>query len=487
MKRLAAVFCAVFVLALCLGAAASVSVAGQKELPRLHGEIQLGSREEAAGVTLTQDVVLEGHMEWSFSYDAATGRDDASTRWSMAELYEPRQRSEPYVGASLESYSMGGSWSGPSDRFDLAGLDVFDDGALEEILREAASNAAGSGRWSGSVRLNDYTDRLYFEANSYAVLDAATGEYPDWLPESFAVPLDEEVTLQVELYITDDGGSYEVFPSEGPFYQSLSDSVYASDGNLYLLLSTLEYDQAGGCAAADSSLVPGGAWGLYRIPASAPEASEGRYGYTSAGCSADFGSAENVYPLEAEVQAVCLEESASGRELLLFTVEDGALRLTVYPLYGGEGVQSTTVLSAEEAARLEMDLEWMCGHGAVEVLEDAVLLDSEEHIAAVEFEDGRAVGTAALYSRPEYPEHVARGGEEWTDVYESRYAYEGGRLYVLDKISYYAEGSWYMEALRLTAYRGGECVYSEWMENGLGSGSFYSGINMDDIRLEVSG
>ena len=44
-----------------------------------------------------------------------------------------------------------------------------------------------------------------------------------------------------------------------------------------------------------------------------------------------------------------------------------------------------------------------------------------------------------------------------------------------------------MEALRLTAYRGGECVYSEWMENGLGSGSFYSGINMDDIRLEVSG
>ena len=175
MKRLAAVFCAVFVLALCLGAAASVSVAGQKELPRLHGEIQLGSREEVSGVTLTQDVVFEGHMEWSFSYDAATGRDDASNRWSMAELYEPRQRSEPYVGASLESYSMGGSWSGPIDRFDLAALDVFDDGALEEILREAASNAAGSGRWSGSVRLNDYADRIYFEANSYAVLDAATG------------------------------------------------------------------------------------------------------------------------------------------------------------------------------------------------------------------------------------------------------------------------------------------------------------------------
>ena len=66
-------------------------------------------------------------------------------------------------------------------------------------------------------------------------------------------------------------------------------------------------------------------------------------------------------------------------------------------------MQRTTVLSAEEAARLEMDLEWMCGHGAVEVLEDAVLLDSEEYIAAVEFEDGRAAGTAVLYARPEYP------------------------------------------------------------------------------------
>ena len=449
MKFAKRVFALLAVLALAVLAAGNLLLWPQRNDLKLDGEVLYGERADAAGVRLSYDRELESHLNWSIDYDLGTGEQTMQSDWTLkGDGREGTSPVEPQISLTINMGSNSHSWhSGEPDFYSEYVYDVYAD--MVEMAGDAET-------YTRRLRLNDYTDIMPVTAeihgtNVYEDLYEYTFDYD--VSEYFPIPLPEEVWMEVMLERGVDGSrlSIEFLDSQyiGGVYDS---SLCAADGNLYIKFCVR--DEEG--ALLDGSRMPGGSWGVYRIP-----------------CEDDtirLSGMELVYAIGEEVQGEALLLSEDRERLLIFTAEDDALYLNVMDAGSGELLQRQLLLLVGSDWSFDESYTLADATSGADVTPvDGYYVLNVGSVLQV-LSEGGGLYTPLLTvdaSNPPAPEryenedcYVRSGGNVF-------YATDGERLVVLNNSSVddYSdpENSTMTDYLRVNVYDGSGLIYSEWL------------------------
>ena len=448
MKFAKRVFAVLAVLALAVLAAGNLLLWPQRNDLKLDGEVLYGERSDAAGVRLSYDRELESHLNWSIDYDLETGEQTLQSDWTLkGDGREGTSPVEPQISLTINMGSNSHSWhSGEPDFHSEYVYDVYAD--MVEMAGDAET-------YSRRLRLNDYTDIMPVTAeihgtNVYEDLYEYTFDYD--VSEYFPIPLPEEVWMEVMLERGVDGSrlSIEFLDSQyiGGVYDS---SLCAADGNLYIKFCVR--DEEG--TLLDGSRMPGGSWGVYRIP-----------------CEGDtirLSGMEPVYAIGEEVQGEALLLSEDRERLLIFTAEDDALYLNVMDAGSGELLQRQLLLVGSDWGFSERYTLADATSGADVTPADGYYVLNVGSVLQV-LSEGGGLYTPVLTvdtSNPPAPERYENEGYYVRSGGNAFYATDGERLVVLNNSSVddYSdpENSTMTGYLQVNVYDGSGLIYSEWL------------------------
>ena len=438
----------IFLLALAIGSAAFGFMTERRGNYGLRGEVLCGERSAAEGFRLNHSALLtepgsynSAHLVWDVDYVPAAGAGETESRWSM----EPVEH-DPGIGRDILRLGAPGvnidiSWTGrggPPDSLPDWILAIIDDLLAMQRREGAAVEAA--------LRLRDYTDvlPLSFESDALDTAEAYLGAFAVETPESYMVRalLENDMT----------GGRLSI----GPDSYSLSyscDAVLAG-GDVYLCLDYYSYSgssNSGTPEGVSPEHMPGGSWGVYRIPCESGE---------DGALKPDFSRAENVYPLtEHGSEGMSMAVSPDGGELLLaFAEDDGSLTLKAVSLPGGEVKQSLCLAGPGGGNRVEA---FAAGDGWAAV-------KTADYAACAVTEEGayRALPAAPLDAVPTPADirvYETLNGDVRPDmqVENVEFAMSGGRLAMLETGYYFDAAEQIHDFARLSVFSAGELAYCE--------------------------
>ena len=327
MKRKGYAFAALSALALTFLALASVFLRLELDKYTLTGEVLAGERAAASGFGVKLSATMRAHIAWELDYSAANGGCETRSGWVLDRTHpaDLEQSSETWrdddpltASGELVEYIEWDSATAFEAEFD--GKPEMR--ALAEELRARLSDEEPLVRLS--FPLSDYYDfvPLNFDAGELAVSGGVSAA------EVFRVPVPEDARLGAYVHHT---GMYKF----GTYIKGISvrsESVLGSDGYLYFVPDVR--DENG--EPLSGELLPGGGWGVYRIPCD--------------GESIDFSRAENIFPLPEGWESAGLELSADGGTLFVLIDMKGGLDLALLDLDTLSVTQTMRVLPASEMA-----------------------------------------------------------------------------------------------------------------------------------------
>ena len=463
MKRVTAALLVLAVLAACFIGGASAYMDRRADNLEISGEALCGDAAAAEGFTVNLDAVLGGHVVWASRYVPSTGERSTNHHWSWldTELYE--RSNPPEVRLSGAWLDSGASWSGTSNMDRL-----YDGQSIEDALYNSIKDEVEVGDTvSKTVLLNDYTDTLPLEFGASRI----ENDDEEQLKRVFRVPLEEDVPVRLTMTRRQDGGELYIDPDLGQYIPN-SASAFAADGNIYSLM--LLMDENG--VQADASLLPGGSWGVYRIPCefTAGEPEGVRWWTDDPGVAAEPEGSELVFPLDAGCTAANLFLSYDGQYLQLVTCEGGEMYFTVIDITSGEALSREKMPPVFDADGYDVEPEYGVWDMECTLYEDFAVFSSYDTLYVYEPCDGDYelklcldVNDAPLPEKYTWDNY---GYDEYIEY--SEYAWDGERLAVLDsgQVSFREEkdGEWLEEdCARLCIYDGssGELLYCDMLEN----------------------
>lgn len=436
------------------------------------GEVIYGEREAAEGFTLRQELALGGHLSVDAVFDAASGETRSDSAWSFAELAPE----EAPAGAKLRLKGVGGdrdeSW--PDRGHNTLGAPLA---WAQDIYDRLYSSLDGESGQAGESRpLSEYTDKL--PLNFYCrgmtddvpvyeirpedprlwcdrrVNETYDGELSDG---AFALPLNGDEMLYASVTVNSYACAFGVEASPGADYYTYSDCVLAPDGALYLVLDIRETDGGTPGERVSAEGFPGGEWCVWRIPCEVEGDTGGERWWTadSVRVRPDFGSVECFRALGADWEHADLELSCDGTRLLLFTVADGSLRLTVFGL-DGEEMQSMKLMDIAPGIDIyTSEVNRMVCH----VFENGLAVDTDAGEVVCVPESGGVYAEPFVVDMRALPDSLQYGGT--IGVVPYAFASDGERVAMLDGGHYFGTDGG-RTLLRLTVFApDGEVLYSE--------------------------
>ena len=307
-----------------------------------------------------------------------------------------------------------------------------------------------SGKSAMNVQLYHYTDSLPVTLVGNGLLDAAT-DLPVSLNDVFRIPLPEGANIRIQRIGTA-VADINVFYGGG--YVAEASSTF--DGEyLYLIVEVRERDSR---RLADGSMMPGGEWGVCRVPV---ERRRDEY-------LARLDEVENIYPLGSDWDEARL--FLDGDALLICTRVDGEVRLHALDLVSRSA--SETVLFDNETlsdyggAQSINYLEYYPRGGSGVFLLDGKLAAAADFTGVLEVPD-----TAAM---PYEPVELFTTGKSSYDLISGAvesYRYTGadladcvwaeGRFYALHTLFVRQENGRAVSALLLTEWDEGGVLGAE--------------------------
>ena len=479
MKRKAAAFAVILLLAVCFAVAAPIYLDATADDFRLDGEVLYGDVAEADNVRIKQDINVGDHLIWNAERIPGVSAE-TDCRWSLLGETDEHYGNAVYAKLWLNSFNMGAGWTGD---IDVSGIEG-------EIIKDAVA-AANGGSYYGSVVLNDYTDcyPIYFDGYGMNVEmpdGTVLGDYPfedSDVSDFFRVPLDREIRITVS-YTTEEYDRQEIsLNSIGMDDIGLWSHSAQFDGFIYL--AALMYDGATG-AQMDPSQLPGGSWGVWRIPFD--------NGETTGEPTLKLAGAELVYAFDESVKSFNIASSADGSEALLVTFEGDKVMLNVMDGETGALRLRTEVLNDESAAAAgvapasERSSINIIAHDDFTVLADwdcIILLTGDDYTLRA------VINTATLPITGGKPETEY----EYVSSDEDTYLFDGEKLYLLEHGRYNNQMSSdtmpnpyydFSGFARLSVFSvDGELLYCEWILSPVDYGS-YSVQRVDsDFSIEL--
>lgn len=437
------------------------------------GEVICGERAAAEGFTLRQELALGGHLSVDAVFDAASGETRSDSAWSFLELAPE----EAPAGPKLRLKGVGGdrdeSW--PDRGHNTLGAPLA---WAQDIYDRLYSSLDGESGQAGESRpLSEYTDKL--PLNFYCrgmtddvpvyeirpedprlwcdrrVNETYDGELSDG---AFALPLNGDEMLYASVTVNSYASAFGVEASPGDgYYYTYSDCVLAPDGALYLVLDIRETDGGTPGERVSAEGFPGGEWCVWRIPCEVKGDTGGERWWTadSVRVRPDFDSVECFHALGADWEHADLELSYDGTRLLLFTVADGELRLTVFGL-DGEELQSMKLMDIAPGIDIyTSEVNRMVCH----VFENGLAVDTDAGEVVCVPENGGIYAAPFVVDMRALPDSLQYGGTIGTEPYA--FASDGERVAMLDGGHYFGTDGG-KALLRLTVFApDGELLYSE--------------------------
>lgn len=436
------------------------------------GEVICGERAAAEGFTLRQELALGGHLSVDAVFDAASGETRSDSAWSFSELAPE----EAPAGPKLRLKGVGGdrdeSW--PDRGHNTLGAPLA---WAQDIYDRLYSSLDGESGQAGESRpLSEYTDKL--PLNFYCrgmtddvpvyeirpedprlwcdrrVNETYDGELSDG---AFALPLTGDEMLYASVTVNSYACAFGVEASPGADYYTYSDCVLAPDGALYLVLDIRETDGGTPGERVSAEGFPGGEWCVWRIPCEVEGDTgvERRWTADSVRVRPDFGSVECFHALGADWEHADLELSYDGTRLLLFTVADGSLRLTVFGL-DGEELQSMKLMDIAPGIDIyTSEVNRMVCH----VFENGLAVDTDAGEVVCVPESGGIYAEPFVVDMRALPDSLQYGGTIGAEPYA--FASDGERVAMLDGGRYFGTDGG-RTLLCLTVFApDGELLYSE--------------------------
>ena len=448
MKRYAAAFAAMFILAAGFLLAGSLFMRAARLSADISGEVLAGER--PAGLKLRQEISVSGQLHWDLGYDAGTGESSSASEWTTAVR------------------GLGPWYAGENPRLEVyGGLPAIAPDVKEEIpgLSELVEDAQAAGG-EEVVELTDYLDAFPLYVNGGPHIYGEDGmELADGYDPRLTLPFTGQQKGLVEtfgaycnLYLYDEESGYH-------YYADISsDCVFSPAGYIYLVINNYEPGLGHG---ADMELwrMPVDEIVPYRM-AGEPEPGditqeEGqwwrRHGF-GASCSERL---ESVAQLDGGVLSKSLGLSRDGKYVLLYTEEAGGVYLTCFDAALGEPVQRLLLFPAEALSEHDTSLAEMVHHVAAEGYDIFSITGgyAGDYAAAVVME--YAGGRYEPCERAALTAIELGGGRELLSRASRGFAYDGGRLYTLEHLRFRDSEGRCDEALLLRAFEGGGQVYAE--------------------------
>ena len=202
---------------------------------------------------------------------------------------------------------------------------------------------------------------------------------------------------------------------------------------------------------------PGGEWCVWRIPCEVEGDTgvERRWTADAVRVRPNFGSVECFRALGADWEHADLELSCDGTRLLLFTVADGELRLTVFGL-DGEELQSMKLMDIAPGVDIyTSEVNRMVCH----VFENGLAVDTDAGEVVCVPENGGIYAAPFVVDMRALPDLLQYGGTIGAEPYA--FASDGERVAMLDGGHYFGTDGG-RTLLRLTVFApDGEVLYSE--------------------------
>lgn len=473
MRKQAAALSLISILMLGLFCGMSAHLSGKLNDFEINGEVLAGERAGAQGIELVIERAPGGSETSAPRLTAAYSPETASQ--SLAVSWFPRrEEAEDAPGLSiLPSHILGAGCADDETLSETSrGGTAFIDRAVDERVSAAYGGfEMSSPGISGSfeLRVADYADVLPLDFSASGGLDLVNLPDDAELSKLFPLPVPEGLALEIDYGAYPGGSSASISPDGG--LCGCSSSALGSDGSMYLVFY-VSYEGE----RLDAGRLPGGSWGVYRIAGSE---SEGRL-------RLDLSEAENIYPLEGGWEAARIAAGPEGEELLLFTVEGGALWLTVIETATHTAVQRLELMSAAEAAEL----------GCADALESIVtarllrsgglmaLMPGGDTLVALRMDSGRCAESFVLRlgSLPVPEEVVVSGGVKHTYTEDVDVKLTGGRLAILEQLCYQHAGNdaFSSAATRLSVFENGEIIFCEWLTSPLDGHMRYHNVYRSD-------
>ena len=471
--RRAAAFAFLAGLALAVLAVGTGVLAAQAGSFSAAGEVIYGERAAAEGFTLRQELALGGHLSVDAVFDAASGETRSDSAWSFAELAPE----EAPAGPKLRLKGVGGdrdeSW--PDRGRNTLGAPLA---WAQDIYDRLYSSLDGESGQAGESRpLSEYTDKLPLNLYCRGMTDDVPvyeirpedprlwcdrrvnetyyGELSDG---AFALPLTGDEMLYASVTVNSYASAFgvEASPRDG-YYYTYSDCVLAPDGALYLVLDIRETDGGTPGERVSAEGFPGGEWCVWRIPCEVEGDTGGERWWTADAVRVrpDFGSVECFHALGADWEHADLELSYDGTRLLLFTVADGELRLTVFGL-DGEELQSMKLMDIAPGVDIyTSEVNRMVCH----VFDNGLAVDTDAGEVVCVPENGGIYAAPFVVDMRALPDSLQYGGTIGAEPYA--FASDGERVAMLDGGHYFGTDGG-RTLLRLTVFApDGEVLYSE--------------------------
>ena len=436
------------------------------------GEVICGERAAAEGFTLRQELALGGHLSVDAVFDAASGETRSDSAWSFSELAPEEAPAEPKLRLKGVGGDRDESW--PDRGRNTLGAPLA---WAQDIYDRLYSSLDGESGQAGESRpLSEYTDKL--PLNFYCrgmtddvpvyeirpedprlwcdrrVNETYDGELSDG---AFALPLTGDEMLYASVTVNSYACAFGVEASPGADYYTYSDCVLAPDGALYLVLDIRETDGGTPGERVSAEGFPGGEWCVWRIPCEVEGDTGGERRWTADAVRVrpDFGSVECFHALGADWEHADLELSCDGTRLLLFTVADGSLRLTVFGL-DGEELQSMKLMDIAPGVDIyTSEVNRMVCH----VFENGLAVDTDAGEVVCVPESGGIYAEPFVVDMRALPDSLQYGGTIGTEPYA--FASDGERVAMLDGGHYFGTDGG-RTLLRLTVFApDGEVLYSE--------------------------
>ena len=460
MRKQAAALSLITILMLGLFCGMSAHLSGKLNDFEINGKVLAGERAGAQGIELVIERAPGGSETSAPRLTAAYSPETASQ--SLAVSWFPRREAaEDAPGLSiLPSHILGAGYADDETRSNVSrGGTAFIDRAVDE-------RAAG-GEGSFELRVADCADVLPLDFSASGGLDLVNLPDDAELSKLFPLPVPEGLTLEIDYGAYPGGSSASISPDGG--LCGCSSSALGSDGSMYLVFY-VSYEGE----RLDAGRLPGGSWGVYRIAGSE---SEGRL-------RLDLSEAENIYPLEGGWEAARIAAGPEGEELLLFTVEGGALWLTVIETATHTAVQRLELMSAAEAADCAGGLESLVTAPLLRSGGLMALMPGGDTLVALRMDSGRCAESFALRlgSLPVPEEVVVSGGVKQTYLEDVDVKLAGGRVAVLERLYYQHAGSYAFSstATRLSVFENGEIIFCEWLTSPLDGHMRYHNVYRSD-------
>ena len=460
MRKQAAALSLITILMLGLFCGMSAHLSGKLNDFEINGKVLAGERAGAQGIELVIERAPGGSETSAPRLTAAYSPETASQ--SLAISWFPRREAaEDAPGLSIL----------PSH---ILGAGCADDETLSETSRggtafidRAVDERAAGGEGSFELRVADCADVLPLDFSASGGLDLVNLPDDAELSKLFPLPVPEGLALEIDYGAYPGGSSASISPDGG--LCGCSSSALGSDGSIYLVFY-VSYEGE----RLDAGRLPGGSWGVYRIAGSE---SEGRL-------RLDLSEAENIYPLEGGWEAARIAAGPEGEELLLFTVEGGALWLTVIETATHTAVQRLELMSAAEAADCAGGLEGLVTAPLLRSGGLMALMPGGDTLVALRMDSGRCAESFVLRlgSLPVPEEVVVSGGVKQTYLEDVDVKLAGGRVAVLERLYYQHAGSYAFSstAARLSVFENGEIIFCEWLTSPLDGQMRYHNVYRSD-------